>query len=104
MTYSSSSNIDSSMSNRSFEMADDNFMESLSPEIIAEQERIMKEIEKENAKGDMTVIQNNLPPEITAEQERIMIQIEEKKSRRSHMVGTKNMERQELSIRHAVFC
>jgi hypothetical protein len=53
--------------------ADEAFLRSLSPEIIAEQARIMKQIEQEKAKG-------------------------------GRMAGTQNIERQQLSIRHAVFC
>merc|ERR1711937_487021 len=85
--------------------SNDAFTQNVSPEIIAEQERIMKQIKEENTKRDhIADIQKSLTPEIIAEQEQIMNQIEEEKARGGHMAGTQNIERRELSIRHAVFC
>lgn len=46
----------------------------------------------------------SLSPEIIAQQERIMNQIEKQKARGGRRAGTQNIERQELSINHAVFC
>eukprot|EP00535_Pseudo-nitzschia_heimii_P002730 CAMPEP_0197183628 /NCGR_PEP_ID=MMETSP1423-20130617/7922_1 /TAXON_ID=476441 /ORGANISM="Pseudo-nitzschia heimii, Strain UNC1101" /LENGTH=105 /DNA_ID=CAMNT_0042634225 /DNA_START=126 /DNA_END=446 /DNA_ORIENTATION=+ len=105
MTYSSSSNSGYESSKATSKQADDALLQRLSPEIIAEQERIMKQIEEENARVDQKAdFQNKFSPEIIAEQERIMKRIEEEKARGGHMAGMKKMERQELSIRHAVFC
>jgi hypothetical protein len=105
MTHSSSSNSGYESTKTTSKQADDALLQSLSPEIIAEQVRLMKQIEEENAKVDQTAdFQNKFSPEIIAEQQRIMNIIEEEKARGGHMAGMKNMERQELSIRHAVFC
>lgn len=46
----------------------------------------------------------SLSPEFLAQQERIMNQIEKEKAKRGRTNGTFNFERQQLSIRDAVFC
>merc|ERR1712194_638918 len=85
--------------------SDDAFTRNLSPEIIAEQERIIEQIQEENDKKDHAAdSENNPSPEIIAEQKRIMKKIEGEKARGDRMAGTQNMEIRELSIQNAVFC
>eukprot|EP00531_Pseudo-nitzschia_arenysensis_P012189 CAMPEP_0116138126 /NCGR_PEP_ID=MMETSP0329-20121206/12612_1 /TAXON_ID=697910 /ORGANISM="Pseudo-nitzschia arenysensis, Strain B593" /LENGTH=66 /DNA_ID=CAMNT_0003633081 /DNA_START=115 /DNA_END=315 /DNA_ORIENTATION=- len=46
----------------------------------------------------------SLSPEFLAQQERIMNQIEKEKFRKGRANGSFNFEREQLSIRDAVFC
>jgi hypothetical protein len=73
MTSTSSNSNKDSLPKTTSKQADEAFLKSLTPEIIAEQARIMKQIEQEKARG-------------------------------GRMAGTRHIERQDLSIRHAVFC
>ena len=88
------------------------FLQGLSPEVLAEQERILENIRGAKARVERKHSEDSqsdsddttFSPEVIAEQEGILRQIERQKARGGRLAGTQTMERVQLSIRNAVFC